>query len=167
MRRTLLACLLASPLGGCKPDHPPAAANTTHDCADFEWLLGTWQTQDGTTQNVERWTPDDTGLLRGESIARAEGEVVYTEALHIARGPAGLEYRAAPQDQPPNVFPLETCGETWARFADPAHDWPQSIHYARTNNTLTATVSGTNDGEERTETWSWTLAPTQSVVSKP
>ncbi len=57
------------------------------------------------------------------------------------------------------------CGETWARFSDPAHDWPQSIHHTRTDDTLTATVSGTNNGEERTETWSWTLAAPQSVPS--
>ena len=166
MRRTLIACLLASPLGGCRPDQPPASASEHRECADFEWMLGTWQTQDETTQNVERWMPDDAGLLSGESITRSEGQVVYTESLRIARGPTGLEYRAAPQDQPPNVFALETCGQTWARFTDPAHDWPQSIHYARTNNTLTATVSGTSNGEERTETWSWTLAAPESVVSE-
>ncbi len=162
-----VVCVLATFAAGCKADRPPTPADTPHTCADFQWLLGTWQTQDGNTQNVERWTHDDTGVLRGDSVTRAEGQVVYTESLRIASGPVGLEYRAEPQDQPPNVFRLEMCGETWARFSDPAHDWPQSIHYTRTDDTLTATVSGTSNGKERTETWSWTLARSGSATSAP
>ncbi len=167
MRPLALACLLGGALAGCKSTHPPTAANEQPKCTNFDWMLGSWETHGDTTQSIERWMPDDAGLLRGESITRAEGQVVYTESLRITRGPGGVEYRAAPQEQPPNVFPLESCGETWARFTDPAHDWPQSIHYARMSDTLTATVSGTTDGKERTETWSWTLAAPESVVSTP
>lgn len=42
-------------------------------------------------------------------------------------------------------------GATWARFTDPAHDCPPSVHYARTDDTLAATVAGTSDGKEHTE----------------
>jgi hypothetical protein len=139
------------------PPTSVAIPDVADACAGFAWLPGTWKTAGSDTHNLERWMTDDNDSLRGESVTRSGGEVVFTESLRIVRGPGGFEYRASPQGQSPNVFLLEACGATWAQFTDPAHDWPQSIHYAREGDTLTATVGGSSDGKERIETWSWTL----------
>ncbi len=121
----------------------------TSTCGNFAWLLGTWTSEDGAS--IEAWTRAPSGVLAGESKALKDGEVVFTETLRIeANG-----YHAAPQGQAPHTFPLDACGDTWATFRDPTHDWPQSLTYRRTGDTLTATVEGTQDGKQRTETWSW------------
>ncbi len=71
----------------------------------------------------------------------------------------GSVYRAAPSGQPPHAFPLVECGPTWATFADPEHDFPQSLTYRRTEDGLTATVEGGTGAERRRERWDWTLVP--------
>ena len=143
--------LLAVAVVGCaaKPTSPPADI----DCA-FDWLVGTWVTDDGAT--TERWSPTSSGALEGESTTRKNGEVVFTETLAIRRGTAGFEYYAAPSGQAPHAFPLRSCGAESATFEDPSHDWPQSLTYRRSGDTLTATVEGVENGEQRTATWTWT-----------
>ncbi len=126
---------------------PPAES----DCA-FDWLVGTWTTDDGAT--TERWTATPPGL-EGESVTRRDGEVVFTETLAIRRSAAGFEYYAAPSGQAPHAFPLEACSAASATFSDPRHDWPQSLTYRRSGDTLTATAEGVENGEPRTATWTW------------
>lgn len=128
--------------------HAPAPA-----CGSFDWLIGTWASDDG---NVEAWRRTSSTTLEGTNTTRRDGEVVFTETLRIEPGPDGLQYHASPQGQAPHAFALEACGETWARFSDPEHDWPQSLTYRRHGETLSATVEGREDGEQRTETWTWT-----------
>ena len=121
-------------------------------CGNFDWLVGTWASDDG---NVESWRRASATTLEGSNTTRRDGEVVFVESLRIQPGAAGFEYRAAPQGQPAHVFQLEACGETWAKFTDPTHDWPHALTYRRTGVGLTATVEGYEDGAPRTETWSW------------
>ena len=161
----LAACLLGISLTCCKHASPSSTAAHA-DCDGLQWLVGSWTTTDG-SGSTELWEAIDGGTLRGKSVTRSEGEVVYSESLRIVQGPGGLEYQASPEDQEPNVFVLDQCGPAWARFVDPTHDWPQSIVYQRTGESLRATVSGTARGSERTETWSWTRRPSKPVVSLP
>lgn len=147
MLRRCLALTLVSGLG-CSTAPSPRASR----CEDLDWLVGAWQADD----SREHWQRQDDGSLRGRSEQLRDGTVVYTEALAIVRTDAGVEYRAAPEDQAPNVFVLEHCEGQTARFADPEHDWPQTITYHREGDGLTATVSGEQDGHTRTATWSWT-----------
>jgi hypothetical protein len=147
--KTLLPIVLGA--AGCAAS--PTARPAEVECA-FDWLVGTWTTEDGST--TERWALTPSGTLEGESVTRKDGAVVFTETLAIRRGPAGLEYFASPSGQAPHAFALETCGDSSATFSDPGHDWPQSLSYRRSGDTLTATVEGVENGEPRTATWTWT-----------
>jgi hypothetical protein len=40
-------------------------------------------------------------------------------------------------------------------FGNPENDFPQRIEYALTGETLTATISGSVGGEEKTQSWTF------------
>src|SRR3546814_10927758 len=72
------------------------------------------------------------------------------EFIRIARGDDGaIAYIAMPQGGTPVAFRLVRHDIASARFENAAHDYPQRIEYARTGDTLTATISAIDGSRAR------------------
>ncbi len=123
---------------------------------DQRWLQGAWcGTADGIA-TVEYWLPAAGGTMLGLHHDLKDGRTIGFEFLRIEYGPAGSAYVAQPGGKPPTRFALVEATAQSALFADPGHDFPKRIRYARTDaGTLTARVDdGTDDGESLS--WTWT-----------
>lgn len=143
--------------GTPRPRPEPAPEPLPEVAERFAWLAGEWVAEADGRRESETWvTRGD--ALHGTSESRVGDEIVHTEQIVIeARGDA-IVYEARPSSQAPHAFTLVKDAPGRARFEDPAHDWPQTIEYVRDGDTLSATVSGTEDGRPRTATWTWALA---------
>ena len=85
---------------------------------------------------------------------RAAGKSLGTNArravaLSLECRSATTSYIAQPRGRPPTTFRLTASGADWARFENPAHDFPQRIEYHRTPDGLHAETAGPDkDGKE-------------------
>lgn len=143
MRRFAAALLLTA----CA--HAPAG-----EAAELDWLVGTWRGAEGETVTEEVWTAEG-AALRGTNRTTRGGEVVHRERLRIAGEGAETWYLAEPSDQPAHRFRLVEVRAGYARFEDPAHDFPQVIEYRRTGAELVVTARGAG----REARWRWTRQP--------
>jgi hypothetical protein len=55
-------------------------------------------------------------------------------------------YVAQPQGNPPVAFKWTAGGANWARFENPAHDFPRRVEYRRTAKGLYAEIAGPGEG---------------------
>jgi hypothetical protein len=86
--------------------------------------------------------------MLGLSRTIRSGKTTSFEFLRIATG-ATTSYIAQPRGRPPTTFRLTASGADWARFENPAHDFPQRIEYRRTPDGLHAETAGPDkDGKE-------------------
>ena len=86
--------------------------------------------------------------LVGVSRIAKDGRTIGYEHMRIAPGPDGRPaFHAAPSGQAPSAFPMAEAGAQSVRFAEPAHDFPKSVQYARDGEALTAAISAEADGE--------------------
>lgn len=129
------------------------AASPAASVADLGWLAGDWVSEaDG------RWTEESWGSPRGAMMIgysrSGRGDVLREfEFLRIAAGEGGtLAYLAQPQGRAPVSFPLVRHDKASVTFENAAHDYPQRIAYARSGDTLTATISAIDGSKAR----SWT-----------
>lgn len=125
---------------------------------DLSWLAGCWSA--GST--TECWLPPAGGVLVGVGHTVRAGEPASFEHLVVQETPAGLVYTASPKGQAATSFLLVERGPRSVVFENPDHDFPQRIRYARTGDTLVATVSGAAaEGDPpRVVTWTLTRDPT-------
>lgn len=107
--------------------------------AGFAWIEGCWRSESGAT--VETWERGGDGLYFGWNVASQDGAVRFFEQLRIEDFGGADGYYAYPKGVGPTRFALVERGASWATFANPAHDFPQRIVYARDGEGLTATVS--------------------------
>lgn len=140
--RVLLACLLGLPLlASAAPPAAPASA--------LQWLLGHWQRDDlpAGRSGDEHWWQQGTEL-HGEGSSYRAGELRFREQLRIVGEDGAVFYVAqVPGNPAPVKFrQVEQQGQS-VLFENPAHDFPQRIHYRREGRQLTATISG--DGREQ------------------
>jgi ketosteroid isomerase-like protein len=70
------------------------------------------------------------------------------EYFRITEIDGELSYVAQPGGREPTRFKRVAGGENWARFENPAHDFPQGIEYRRKGEELHASVSGPGEGAE-------------------
>lgn len=80
------------------------------------------------------------GISQTVRSGRTEFEFLRIES--VERGV--VDYVAQPSGRPPTRFRLTDNSATHADFANPAHDFPQRIRYAREGDVLTAEISGGN-----------------------
>jgi len=148
-------------LSGCAASHATNEAALISSVEDLHWLAGHWvqQSADGSTTNEELWLAPAGGMMLGVNRTLEDGRAVFFEFLMIRELNGSIAYLAMPGGQsPPTVFPM-TRGSDWSIvFENPGHDFPQRIHYQRESDSLTAVLSGGNEGEIRTETWRWRRA---------
>lgn len=135
MRALFLALLIAFP--------PLASAQTT---ADLAWLKGCWRLADGAREITEVWSAPPFGALLGYAYTLRDGQVREWEQTRIQDIAGAPAFIAMPGGAAPTPFAMVEHGAQSVVFANPAHDFPQRVSYARQGNRLTATVSG-GDGQ--------------------
>ncbi len=125
----------------------------------LRWLAGHWRASKRNSVQEEGWFAPKNGVMVGtHRDSHADGKVSL-EHLEIVERDGEVIYRAFPSGQEPAEFKLEVIEPHRAVFVNKEHDFPTHIEYLRTQNQLTAKVSGTVDGVLRVVTWNWTLLP--------
>lgn len=137
---TLVACGSQS----AAPAGPTPTADTSElspALAPLAWWLGDWQGEAGS----EHWVAA-AGAIYGVALHGDTFEVMVVDDGE-GSGPADgvLRFIAMPNGKRSVEFAQETVGERAVTFANPAHDDPKSITYARDRDTLHATLHGATD----------------------
>ena len=127
----------------------PAAAKAKIEQAG--WLAGTWQLNESGRAMAEHWMSPAGGTMLGMSRTVARGRTVEHEFILLREdNDGGLTYVAKPSRQPEASFKLTRATASELVFENPAHDFPQKIHYTLRNSTnLVAAIEGTKDGKTR------------------
>jgi hypothetical protein len=129
------------------------SGSTTAGAADIDklgWLAGHW-CQDGADKRIEeQWLPPSGGLLVGMGRTVAGGKARSFEFMRIEIQDGVVTLVAQPEGVPPTPFKLTASGADWARFENPAHDFPKRVEYRRTPTGLHAEIAGPGkDGKEK------------------
>jgi ketosteroid isomerase-like protein len=153
MHRWLAVVVLVA-CGGtaAKPDPQPqpkpiAVDPELRELRDLAWWVGDWVSVDG--NGTEHWVAAG-GALYGVALRGATYEVMIVDDDDDGEGkPDGtLRFFAMPGGAAPVQFTRDGSTDRLVRFADPAHDDPKAITYARVaDDRLVATVSGAADLE--------------------
>ena len=129
------------------------AASPAAKIDDFAWLAGQWVSEAEGRWTEESWAAPRGGVMLGHSRSGRGDALREFEFLRIAAGPDGVPaYIAQPGGRAPVAFTLVRYDATSATFENAAHDYPQRIAYARSGDTLTATISKIDGSKAR----SWT-----------
>ena len=119
-----------------------AAASPAATVDDLAWLAGQWSREEGERWTEESWTPPRGGVMLGHSRSGRGDALREFEFLRVQAGADGVPaYIAQPGGRAPVAFALVRRDATSATFENPSHDYPQRIAYARTGDTMTATIS--------------------------
>lgn len=130
------------------------AASPAARVEDLGWLAGDWVSDADGRWTEESWAPPRGGMMIGYSRSGRGDMLREFEFIRIARGADGaLAYIAMPQGGAPVAFRLVRLEGASATFENTAHDYPQRIAYARTGDTLTATISAIDGAKARRWTY--------------
>jgi hypothetical protein len=139
MKRAVLLAAFAL-LGAC--------ASTPEQTSDHPlgWISGCWENSDGDYREV--WSQPDHGYLFGYALSLKGDAVTFFEQSRIDPGKApgkasGKTYvfNAYPAGKGPSAFREIERSDTSITFADPGHDYPQRIRYARDGDRMIAEIS--------------------------
>lgn len=163
MKPILLLLALAS-LGGCvttpatvPPSTPvPVVASVEGSpLAPLAFMAGHWRDiRDGGVQE-EGWFAPQGKLMVGVSREMRPDGRQYFEFLRIVSRDDGIFYVAQPQGGTEVHFALAETGPQRALFSSPMHDFPRTIEYSRSGDTLRARLEGVEQGELLTLEYSW------------
>ena len=126
-----------------------AAQAPTSSIKDVAWIAGCWELDRNGRHIVESWLPPEGGTMMGVSRTVTGTRTTEWEFLIIREGRAGLEYVAKPSGQAEATFTASRASATEVIFENPAHDFPQKIHYKRDGDALTAAIEGAMNGQSR------------------
>ena len=88
------------------------------------------------------------GLMLGMSRTLVNGVLREFEFMQIREDHGGLVFTAKPSAQPEASFRATAVTDDRVSFANPVHDFPQRIVYARAGNgSLLARIEGERDGQ--------------------
>jgi hypothetical protein len=74
------------------------------------------------------------------------GKTASFEYLRIEWKDGIPSYVAQPQGNPPVAFKWVAGGADWARFVNPANDFPKRVEYRKTQDGLYAEIAGPGEG---------------------
>jgi hypothetical protein len=130
------------------------AASPAATVDDLGWLAGQWTSEGDGRWTEESWSAPRGGMMIGYSRAgRGDGLREFEFLRIVGSEDGGLAYLAQPQGQAPVAFRLVRHDAASATFENGAHDYPQRIAYARSGDTLTATISAIDGSKARS--WSY------------
>ncbi|MCC2614718.1 DUF6265 family protein [Aestuariibacter halophilus] len=133
-------------------------AQTSPSCTsldNLQWLLGNWQTETASGFLTESWQAVSTQTFEGLGTTLTEtGTVREQESLRLVTQQDRVFYLAKVSAHPmPIPFRAERCDTQEAVFENPAHDFPQRIHYRSEDGALHVRIE-TLDGHN---TLKWTF----------
>ncbi|HEU5134402.1 MAG TPA: DUF6265 family protein [Steroidobacteraceae bacterium] len=112
----------------------------------FGWLAGHWCTDLEGEFIEEAWLSPRGNLMLGVGQTVKGGKTVNFEFMRIESDAGDTNYIAQHRAGAPTAFRMTASGENWARFENPAHDFPKRVEYRRTPNGLRAEVAGPGKG---------------------
>ena len=130
MKHALLPCLLL--LTSC------VSASEAGQDHPLSWMSGCWENADGDYREI--WSAPDHGYLFGYALSLQGEDVIFFEQSRIDPG-ARYTFNAYPAGKGPSPFPEIERGKTYIVFANPEHDYPQRIRYAREGDRMSAEIS--------------------------
>ncbi len=156
-------------------DTAAPASTGTMELDSLQWLTGHWRSRSlkpGEERfSEEWWSAPLGGLMLGmnrEIIAPLEGTAgarTSFEYMRIERSvDDGLVYRAQPAGGLPTEFTLQALESSRVVFANPQHDFPQTIMYWLDGAQLRARVEGTRDGKDIRVEYAWERAAPDAPV---
>ena len=126
----------------------PAAAGMP-TVKDVAWLAGCWDSTRNGRHVAEHWMAPEGGTMMGVSRTTAGDRTTEWEFLIIRQGANGLDYVAKPSRQPETTFTAARAAANEVVFENPAHDFPKRITYKREGDSLTASIEGPMNGQNR------------------
>lgn len=152
MRAAVLAVIVAA-CGG-SPKAPAVTIPAVHELgaslAPLSWWLGTWEGPSGT----EHWVAASGALYGVAFDGKGHFEVMIVDDSDAGKLDGIWRLWAMPGGTTQVMFTTTAHTDRSATFANPAHDAPKSIAYARSGVDLVATVAGGLD-----ETYRFRAAP--------
>jgi ketosteroid isomerase-like protein len=159
-----LALSLACSGGSSGPSVAPGSSSTGTAPADplapIAWLEGRWQTAAPADPAAEHWTRVGPSL-HGVGFTTKGGRTSFFEVLLIHHKDGGLVYTAMPGGRRIVDFPAREIGDRSAVFANPTHDFPQTLHYRRAGDGLAATAAAPGATAQE---FAWQLGPAGSAA---
>jgi len=145
-----IAAALVALLALGRPQDAEPSPVSSADAGKLAWMAGTWERKQGDRTTIEQWLPHAGTTMLGLSHTYGPGRTYFFEFLRIATHGGRISYIAQPGGDPPTLFRAVEVSEDDVVFENPAHDHPQRIHYARTDEGMIATISQM-DGSRATE----------------
>jgi hypothetical protein len=130
--------------GGAKPTSSTSAAvspELSPALAPLNWWLGDWQSCSG-NQLREHWVAVS-GAMYGVGLSAQGFEVMIVDDGDGEVADGVLRFIAMPQGASAVEFSQQEVGKGTVTFANPAHDDPKQITYAREGDQLRAVLFGT------------------------
>ena len=109
---------------------------------NFSWLAGHWCLRQGNVLIEEQWLAPRGGLMLGMGRTVKDGQATAFEYTRIEFREGVPHYIAQPGGAAPTAFKLTAVGGDWARFENPAHDFPTRVEYRKTATGLHAEIAG-------------------------
>ena len=148
MQNQLIAISVALALAATYPAKPPARLES------LRWMTGCWEQKGARATVEEHWTRPAGGAMLGLGRTirhNATGDTTTSyEFTRIIERNGKLVFVAQPSGQTPADFTEESLTDSSVTFANPAHDYPQSVSYARRgSDSLYARTDGNISGKNR------------------
>ena len=119
---------------------------------DLTWMAGSWTCESAGERLDEHWTDAGGRSMLGVGRRVTGDQTLFFEFLRIEERSDGIYYIAHPKARPGVEFKLVACRRGEARFENPEHDYPRSIHYRRNpNGTIGVRLEGMQDGRALAE----------------
>ena len=112
------------------------------------WMLGSWQAKTSKTLTTEVWRTVNDDYRTGIGITKKmnSNKAPFVESLGLIEMAGEVFYLAKPpQNEVPVAFKLVECSDTYLKFTNVDHDFPQVIEYTKySDKRMVAVVSGGN-----------------------
>ena len=122
------------------------------------WLQGNWCLTTETQSVEEVWSSDVAGNLIGMSRTVTDGKVVSFEFMRIVTDHEGTHFIAQPGGGAATTFSATEVSRKQIKVENRQHDFPQRIVYRREGESLSATISGPDEGGQEMS-FSYTYQP--------
>jgi hypothetical protein len=128
---------------------PCALAADAPALADFSWIGGHWCGSSDDRRVEEYWMSADGTVLLGLGRSLKGAQTASYDYMRIVIENGVPVFIAQPDGRPPTAFKRTDGGSDWARFENPAHDFPTRVEYRRRGEALHAEIAGPGeDGRE-------------------
>jgi Domain of unknown function (DUF6265) len=124
----------------------PVATAADVKAANLDWFVGHWCSDRDGSFIEEEWLSPRGDFLLGLSRTVKGAKTVSFEFLRIEWKDGVPSYIAQPQGNPPVPFKWVAGGADWARFENPANDFPKRVEYRKTKDGLYAEIAGPGEG---------------------